>query len=285
MSNRYIPYGYKFEGGQPVPHPAESEIVREIFNQYCTGDSLKVIAEELTSRKVEYSQGKANWDKARIKRILENARYIGENDYPAIIEKEQFVAANLKKETTNTNKLIIDEDIKLFKEMTVCAKCGSKITRRTDSRFAEPVSWKCPECGYVVRMSDTTFKTQVIALMNMLITNPDMVYPTDQPTEVYSIESKRPVNEFYRAMDSKQSSEDELIKLAMQIGAANYQAIDSRGAISARLAADFGKAEPQDTFQRQLFQRTVRRIQLSPDGTLSLELQNKKIIPERNDQP
>lgn len=106
MSNRYIPYGYKFEGGQPVPHPAESEIVREIFNQYCTGDSLKVIAEELTSRKVEYSQGKANWDKARIKRILENARYIGENDYPAIIEKEQFVAANLKKETTNTNKLM-----------------------------------------------------------------------------------------------------------------------------------------------------------------------------------
>lgn len=285
MSNRYIPYGYKFESGQPVPHPVESEIVREIFERYCAGDSLKVIAEGLTSRRVEYSPGKASWDKARIKRILENARYIGESDYPAIIEKEQFVAANLKKETTNTNKLVIDEDIKLFKEMTVCTKCGRKIIRRTDSRFAEPISWKCTECGYVVRMSDETFKTQVIALMNMLITTPQMVPETEQPTEVYSIESKRLVNEFHRAMDSKQSSEDELIKLVMQIGAANYQAMDSRRAITARLAADFGKAELQNTFQRPLFQRTVRRIQLSPDGTLSLELQNRRIVPERTDQP
>lgn len=85
--NRYIPFGYKFEGGQPVPHPAESGIVREIFSRYSAGDSLKVIAENLTSRKVEYSPGKTAWDKARIKRILENARYIGESDYPAIIEK------------------------------------------------------------------------------------------------------------------------------------------------------------------------------------------------------
>ena len=119
----------------------------------------------------------------------------------------------------------------------------------------------------------------------MLITSPNMVYPAEQPAEVYSIESKRLVNEFHRAMDSKQSSEDELIKLAMQIGAAIYQAIDSRGAITVRLAADFSKAEPQATFQRQLFQRTVRRIQLSPDGTLSLELQNGRIVPERTDQP
>jgi GNAT superfamily N-acetyltransferase len=50
MSNRYIPYGYKFEAGQPVPHPDESQIVGEIFHRYCAGDSLKVIAEDLTNR-------------------------------------------------------------------------------------------------------------------------------------------------------------------------------------------------------------------------------------------
>ena len=60
MSNRYIPYGYKFEAGQPIPHPDESQIVREIFDRYCTGDSLKVIAEDLTHRQVEYSPGKVS---------------------------------------------------------------------------------------------------------------------------------------------------------------------------------------------------------------------------------
>lgn len=282
MSNRYIPYGYKFEVGQPVPHPDESQIVREIFDRYCAGDSLKIIAESLTHRQVEYSSGKASWDKARIKRILENSRYIGSDEYPALIPKEQFVAANLKKEQTNTNKLSIDDDIKLFKELTVCAKCGKKVTRRTDSRSAEPVSWKCTECGWLVRMSDAAFKAKVVEVMNALINNPGSAALDELPQEVIDLEGKRLLNEFHRALDSGQTSEDELIKMAFQIGAANYRALDSREAITARLIADYTKAESSPDFQRELFQRTARRIRMSADGTLSIELQNGKIITERN---
>lgn len=283
MSNRYIPYGYKFEAGQPIPHPDESQIVREIFDRYCAGDSLKVIAENLTQRKVEYSSDKASWDKARIKRILENSRYIGSDEYPALISKEQFVAANLKKEQTNTNKLTIDDDIKLFKELTVCARCGKKVTRRTDSRLAEPVSWKCPKCGWSVKMSDARFKAQVIEIMNAMINDPDSIVPEGSASEIHTLESKRLLNEFHRALDSGQASEGELIKMVFQIGAANYQAIDSREAITARLAADYSKAEPLFTFQRELFQRTTRRLHINAGGTLSIELQNSKIIAERID--
>lgn len=278
MSNRYIPFGYAFEAGQPILYPAESAIVQEIFNRYGSGESLKAIAEDLSSRKIEYSTGKTTWDKARIKRILENSKYMGADDYPAIVEREQFVSANLKKDLSNTNKLTIDEDIKLFKEMTLCAKCGSKMVRRTDSRFAEPVSWRCCECGWSIRLSDQQFKDQVIAIMNCLITDPKLVWPDEQPQEVFSLESKRLLNEFHRALDSGQAGESELIKMAFQIGAANYQAINSQGAISARLAADFGKAEPQHLFQRELFQRTVSRVHIGLGDTLSLELHNTKII-------
>ena len=125
MSLRYIPYGYKFENGRPVPHPDESRTVQEIFTRYCAGESLKALADDLTQRQVEYIPGKTDWNKARIKRILENSRYAGEGEYPAIIEKGQFVAANLKKECSNTNKTPIDPQIKLFKEFMACAGCGS----------------------------------------------------------------------------------------------------------------------------------------------------------------
>ena len=279
--NRYIPFGYKFEGGQPVPHPAESGIVREIFSRYSAGDSLKVIAENLTSRKVEYSPGKTAWDKARIKRILENARYIGESDYPAIIEKEQFVAANLKKENTNTNKLVIDDDIKMFKEIAVCSQCGNKVTRRTDSRFAEPVSWKCADCGWLVRLSDGELKARIIHIMNTLIDNSNLAVPDTPAQEIRTLESKRLLNEFHRALDSGQASEDELIQMTLQIGAANYQAIDSQESVTARLVADFTQANTFPEFQRDLFQRTARKIQMSADGALYIELQHGKIIPER----
>ena len=283
MSNRYILYGYKFEAGQPVPHPDESQIVQEIFDRYCAGDSLKVIAEDLTHWKVEYCSGKASWDKARIKRILENSRYIGSDEYPAVVSKEQFVAANLKKEQTNTNKLTVDDDTKLFKELTVCAKCGKKVTRRTDSRFAEPVSWKCSDCGWSVRMSYYVFKTKVIEIMNALIDNPGSIASEEPPPEVFTLESKRLQNEFHRALDSGQTSESDLIKMVFQIGAANYNAIDSREAITARMTADYMKAKPLATFQRELFRRTVHRLLMSADGALSIELQNGKIIAERSE--
>ena len=283
MSNRYIPYGYKFEVGQSVPHPDESQIVREIFDRYCAGDSLKIIAENLTHRQVEYSPGKVSWDKARIKRILENSRYIGSDGFPALIPKEQFVAANLKKEKANTNKLSIDDDIKLLKEQTVCVKCGKKVTRRTDSRLVEPVSWKCAECGWSVRMPDLAFKAKVIEVMNTLINNPGSAALDEPPQEVIDLEGKRLLNEFHRALDSGQASEGDLIKMVFQIGAANYQAIDSREAITARLTADYTKATLLPTFQRELFQRTVRRLLMGADGALSIELQNRKIVTERKE--
>jgi len=143
MSLRYIPYGYKFEDGRPVPHPDESQTVREIFTRYYAGESLKALADDLTQRQVAYIPGKTDWNKARIKRILENSRYAGEDDYPAIIEKEQFVAANLIKDSADKSKVTVHPEIKLFKEYMVCAGSGSPLKRRVDSRFAESVSWKC----------------------------------------------------------------------------------------------------------------------------------------------
>ena len=92
----------------------------------------------------------------------------------------------------------IDDDIKLFKEITVCAKCGKKIIRRTDSRFAEPVSWKCSDCGWSVRLSDDGFKARVISIMNALIDAPDTAAQDESPPEVRTLESKRLLNEFHR---------------------------------------------------------------------------------------
>lgn len=282
MSLRYIPYGYKFENGKPVLHPDECEVVKEIFDQYHGGASLKSIAENLSQRQVEYIPGKADWNKARIKRILENSKYAGENGYPAIIEKEQFVAANVKKMNANKCKPTIDADIKLFKEYIICADCGEKLNRRFDSRFAEPVSWKCPKCGWSVKLGDEALKADVVAIMNQLIANPSLTEIEESPPEVHSLEGKRLVNEFHRALDDH-ASEEELLEMVLQIMAEKYTALADAPAITARLAADFSKAQPQSTFQKEIFLRTVRHIRLGGDGKITLELQNGKIT-ERDEQ-
>ena len=45
---RYIPYGYTMRNGRTVISGEEAEVIREIFNSYLNGASLKAIADELT---------------------------------------------------------------------------------------------------------------------------------------------------------------------------------------------------------------------------------------------
>ena len=283
MSLRYIPYGYKFEDGRPVPHPDESRTVQEIFTRYCAGESLKALADDLTQRQVTYIPGKTDWNKARIKRILENSRYAGEDGYPAIIGKAQFVAANLKKDTANKSKATVEPEIKLFKEFMVCADCGSPLKRRVDSRFAEPISWKCEKCGWAVKLGDEALKARVVYLMNRLIADPQLAQVDGPLQDAYSLEGKRLLNEFHRAMDNH-ASEEELLEMVLQIMAEKYTALADTPAITARLVADFSKAQQQSTFPKEIFLRTVRHIRLSADGKIALELQNGKTIKEGSEE-
>ena len=82
---RYIPYGYTMRNGRTVISSEEAEVIREIFKAYLGGASLKSIAEELTARQIPYTQKTATWDKARIARIINNAKYVGTEEYDPII--------------------------------------------------------------------------------------------------------------------------------------------------------------------------------------------------------
>lgn len=66
---RFIPYGYTIREGRTVIEHTEAEIIREIFDEYIKGASLKEIAESLTQRKIPYTEKTDTWDKARIARI------------------------------------------------------------------------------------------------------------------------------------------------------------------------------------------------------------------------
>ena len=92
MGNRKQPFGYKMEFGEIVPQPQEAETVRSIYLQYLAGASFKQLAEQLQTEDVPYDVDKP-WNKNMVARILEDDRYIGRKNFPALIEAEQFRAA------------------------------------------------------------------------------------------------------------------------------------------------------------------------------------------------
>ena len=74
MKKRNIPFGYQWENGVITAHPTESKIVIGIFTAYITGRSLLQIAEALNKNSIEYLPGVIGWNKARLKRMIEDAR-------------------------------------------------------------------------------------------------------------------------------------------------------------------------------------------------------------------
>ena len=112
MRNRNIPFGYYYQNGVPVVHPQESRVVQGVFTAYLNGEPLSRIASHLTANLVEYLPGRWQWDKARVKRLLDNSKYMGEDGFPQIITDKEFQRVHQKKETANTNRHSLDDDIK-----------------------------------------------------------------------------------------------------------------------------------------------------------------------------
>lgn len=111
MKIRNIPFGYRIENGTIHLHPTESQVVREIHAAYLDGQSLLQIAASLNERGVEYMPGAAAWNKARLKRIIEDVRYLGNETYPAIVKETDFYKAQEIKTARNTQKMLTAQPI------------------------------------------------------------------------------------------------------------------------------------------------------------------------------
>ena len=280
MRNRSIPFGYCYQNGTLAVHPQESRTVQAVFAAYLSGEPLSKIAAHLTAKLVEYLPGCCQWNKARVKRLLDNAKYTGEDDFPPIIKEREFQMAHQKKDSANTNRQIADEDIKLFKGLTYCHHCGCLMVRRMDSRMEHPVTWKCPACDYFLPLPDEEFKRRVFLLQKKLADKPLLAEKEEDEIQVTSMEARRLTNEIYRKLDSGDFSEDELVNLALQCAAKNYEAISSARHITDRLTATLLHAGPLSAFDRELFQRTVSEIHLTRKGEILLKLQNGVFIDE-----
>ena len=280
MKNRTIPFGYQYENGILAINPPEAHTVQKVFAAYLSGEPLSKIAAHLTAKLVEYLPGCWHWDKARVKRILDNSKYMGEGDFPQIITHKEFQMAHQKKGRANTNRQPVDEDIKLFKGLTHCHHCGDLMVRRVDSRFENPVTWKCPACDYFLPLPDEEFKHRIFLLQQRLVDKPLLAEKEEGEIQVTSMEARRLTNEIFRKLDSGSFSEEELVNLALQCAAKNYEAISSARHITERLTATLLHAGPLSAFDRELFQRTVLEIHLTRKGEILLKLQNGVFVGE-----
>ena len=76
----HTPYGYKIEGGKAVIDEETANQVRQIFEYYLYGESLTAAA----------SKAGLKMFHGGVSRMLKNSHYLGDDYYPAIIDRETF---------------------------------------------------------------------------------------------------------------------------------------------------------------------------------------------------
>lgn len=83
----HTPFGYRIENGKAVIDSKTTEQVQILFQSYLSGDSLDNAAIKAGIKSFH----------AGISRILQNAHYLGDKYYPAIIDPETFAAAEVER--------------------------------------------------------------------------------------------------------------------------------------------------------------------------------------------
>ena len=133
-------YGYKVENKKYVIDPIESEVVKQVFNDYYNGKKSKEIADELTSKGIKNKKGKS-FTMNSLAKMIRNPKYMGvienngdtyENVVPAIIDSSIFMRCNQimdehkhkQRQCTNENPYILSG--KLF-----CGNCFNLMTAET----------------------------------------------------------------------------------------------------------------------------------------------------------
>jgi len=79
----HTPYGYSIENGRATIKEDEANKIRKLYKNYISGMALAKAASEAG---IDTYHGTA-------KRLMENRHYLGDNFYPAIIDKEIFESA------------------------------------------------------------------------------------------------------------------------------------------------------------------------------------------------
>lgn len=130
LKNRNIPFGYCMVNGKYTLNASEAEAVRKIFEEYINGKSLKTIAAEM---QIPYNSGKKVWNKNRVCRVIENAKYIGGGGFPKIISDEDFqCAAKIKAERNTYRKPVLQNESRQSEVMVAEYKPTDEIQRMTN---------------------------------------------------------------------------------------------------------------------------------------------------------
>lgn len=281
---RYIPYGYSIRNGKTIIDHDEAKVIQKIFDSYVNGDSLKDIAESLTAQKIPYTERTNVWDKSRIARIIDNAKYIGDGEYDPIIDEHLYECAVAAKIARQRGGLLNEsQGIATIRNRVRCADCGYPMERKLCQKARIKESWTCsnPLCGHRIRISDCAILEKINILINRIIANSDLMLP--KPKEKYkdsaviSAYRQQIQNEISKDTPNEDCIVEDIIKIAEEM----YKGVDIKNTVTAQIAKRRVEMMRNcDKFTPEYFNDLISHITLDSQGRITLHTKTETTITE-----
>ena len=221
MGIRKILYGYEIRAGRKEICPGEAEIVRQVFALYPAGFSYQKIAEALNQRNVSYGETNSPWNKARIKRILEDERYTGQKGYPVIIKEADFqaVQSTIQNNSVKRTQTAPEPEAEMLLPVSRylhCALCGTPLVGHGGrGQKPENAYLRCGQCKVMFRIS----KAGLLKAVEEQLRAHEQTRPAEyQP----SAEVIRLTNLIHRTLENPDQPE-EAMRLILQAASARYE--------------------------------------------------------------
>jgi len=271
------------EGGEITPCPEEAEAVAFIYGCYRQGESYLNIASAMNELGVRYHEATPEWNKHMVKRILENPKYTGRGAYPAILPESEWREA----QTVRSRKTAAWKSqplcVETVKRRMVCGECGSPFSKDAHTT-GKNRWWHCgnAECSCTLKMRDEALEEAVTALLNRLVTEPELLNPLEPSEPALSLEAARMQNEINRELSKSELDEEYLTALILGCAAEKYAMPDGSEARRkiARLKAELREQPLLTAFDTALFGDIAEALLVGADGSLALRIVGGHIISE-----
>ncbi len=301
MMQRHMPLGYKIEDGKLIIDEEKAHVIKKIFRDYQNGLSLHAIAKELTNAGFLNANNKPNWNHGSVGMILQNIKYLGDDFYPRMIDKEVFESVQkrrMKKQqalgrTLQPNSM---KNQSLFSSKLVCGECGDVYRKYIEhaGRPSQKSNWKCKRYIYQNRvhcrnlfLTEKDIETVFISATNKLLSKKWMLDKGRKKESPRITLEIRKLEERIKELEEEEHfSSKELSELIFKRAKAYYSIakIDDYDYNTEKIKQALADKEQLTEFEEDIFINIIKQIIIYKDGRILVEFINGITMEEDHEK-
>lgn len=285
MNRKVTVYGYQFTEGILQIAPEQSRIVQEIFRVYNSGVPVSRLKDHIEELEI---------NRVRLSDMLSDRRYLGNKNFPQIIEQELFEAVQQRKKERckaigKEQSYLYHKEQFLLGDKIKCGECGSAYHCY---KHGELQRWDCSKRlvkGRVTCRNQHIQEEQIKELFMQAVTkmknHPERlrkitVYGSKRNTRLQAVE-----HEIELLKNGTSHNINELLELIYKKASLRYEDVDDGGtAYYTKKIEDLiqqHKEQPKEkTFDKDLFDTITQTITVYKDGRVVFTLKNGVSITE-----